>query len=71
MLLFLKGYLIYLTIEEIGGGWYVSGGVGNISQCGLKWKDGVQVVIEIWIFFMVIAEVIVVLIRVVIDFFNY
>ena len=58
-------------IEEIGGCWYVSGGGWSISRCGFKWKDEVQVVIEVWIFFMVIAEVIVVLIRVVIDFFNY
>ena len=58
-------------IEEIGGGWSVSGGGGNISRCGFEWKDGVQVVIEVWICFMVIAEVIVVLIRVVIYLFNY
>ena len=32
-------------VEEIGGGWSVSGGGGNISRCGFKWKDGVQVVI--------------------------
>ena len=58
-------------IEEIGGCWYVSGGGWDISICGFKWNDGVQVVIEVWICFMVIAEVIVVLIRVVIYLFNY
>ena len=58
-------------IEKIGGGWSVSGGGGNISWCEFKWKDGIQVVIEVWICFIVIAEVIVALIRVVINFFDY
>ena len=32
-------------IEEIGGGWSVSDGGGNISWYGFKWKERVQVVI--------------------------
>ena len=48
-------------IEEIGEGWSVSDWGGNISRYEFKWKDGVKVVIEVWICFMPIAEVIVVL----------
>ena len=69
--MFLEWHLICLTIEKIGGGWSISGGGGNISWRGFKWKYGVQVVTEVWIYFIVITEVIVVLIWVVIDLFNY